>query len=191
MIYINLLPVREIKRRISAKNQLLVAIGIIVLLLLGLGLVTTYQTAKINNLRESDKKIQEEKKQYTKILNDIKRIEEEKKDLVTKIAIIHQLKKTSSLTVHALDEVANFTPVNRMWLKTLSQNGNQLSLTGMALDDQTIAKFMDDLENSKYFQNVSLVSSTMETFAERNLKNFSISCNVAFEQNENQKIIQN
>lgn len=191
MIYINLLPVREIKRRISAKNQLLAAIGIIVLLLLGLGLVTTYQTAKINNLRESEKKIQEEKKQYTKILNDIKKIEEEKKDLVTKIAIIHQLKKTSSLTVHALDEVANFTPVNRMWLKTLSQNGNQLSLTGMALDDQTIAKFMDDLENSKYFQNVSLVSSTMETFAERNLKNFSISCSVAFEQNENQKTIQN
>jgi type IV pilus assembly protein PilN len=182
MIYINLLPVREIKRRKKAKNELAGAIGIFISIIILLSSIAFYQSMKKNDLLETDKKIQNEKQQYVKILNDIKKIEEEKKDLQTKIGIIHKLKQSSSLTVRALDEVAAFTPANRMWLKTLTQNANQLSLTGMALDDQTIAKYMDDLEKSKYLQNVTLVNSTMEKFAERDLKAFSVSCTVSFEQ---------
>ena len=51
----------------------------------------------------------------------------------------------------------------------------------MALDDQTIAKYMDDLESSQYIKNVHLANTTMDRYAERNLKSFSISCVVGFE----------
>jgi len=43
---------------------------------------------------------------------------------------------------------------------------------------------MDDLENSLYIQNVNLVSASMEKFAERDLKLFSISCSVGMPANE-------
>jgi type IV pilus assembly protein PilN len=179
MIQINLLPVRDIKRRKAAKKQIIKSVGSIVLILGGLLLVDMLQLNSLGKLKEEEQRIVAEKQQYTKILADIKKMEEEKKLLLTRIEVINQLKQSSSLTVHVLDEIANLTPPGRMWLKSLAQTEGQLNLTGMALDEQTVAKYMDDLENSPYVQNVGLTNTAMEIFAERNLKLFSISSQVA------------
>ncbi|MDR2549666.1 MAG: PilN domain-containing protein [Desulfobulbus sp.] len=178
MIRINLLPVRDIVRRQKFLKQIiatLIGVGCIVGLLV---VIELFQLASIGKVKEELADIETEKAKYTKILAEIKKIEEEKKVLTTKIEVINQLKQSSSLTVHALDEIANLTPANRMWLKSLTQNGAQLELKGMALDDQTIARYMDDLEASAYIQNVRLAGSSLETYAERSLKAFSITANV-------------
>ncbi|MDD2465752.1 MAG: PilN domain-containing protein [Desulfobulbus sp.] len=183
MIQINLLPVREIKKRARAKKQIIISsvsfFGLIVLLVL----IAWYQNGIIADLNSQNTKIQKEKTKFQEVVNQIKKIDEEKALLDTRIKVIKTLKQESSLTVHVLDEIANLTPSNRMWLKSLSQSASQLSLNGMALDDQTIAKFMDDLEASRYIKNVHLANTTMDRFAERNLKSFSISCAVGFEEN--------
>lgn len=184
MIYINLIPVRDIKRRRKAKKEILFSAGLLVCLLLILGLWAGYQSNAIANITDTNNKLQEEKKKYSKILEEIKKLEQEKKDLLARIEVINKLKESSSLTVRVLDEVARFTPSDRMWLKTLSQSANTLSLTGMAMDDQTVARYMEDLEKSPFVSNVILVSSAMENFAERQLKTFSISCTVGFEKLE-------
>jgi type IV pilus assembly protein PilN len=178
MIKINLLPIRDIVRRKKYLNEIfsaLFAIGLIGCVLIA---IEADQLGSISKMKEEVTKIESEKSKYSKILAEIKKIEEEKKVLATRTEVINRLKQSSSLTVHVLDEIANLTPPSRMWLKSLSQNGNQFSLTGMALDDQTIAKYMDDLGASAYIQNVRLASSSMEVFAERSLKAFSISANV-------------
>lgn len=138
-----------------------------------------FQIISISRLKELETMVNAEKQQYSDILNDIKKIEEEKKTLLTRIDVIRTLKRSSSLTVHAMDEIANFIPVGRMWLKNLSQTENKLTIGGMALDDQTIAKYLEDLESSRYVQNVRLVNSSMEIYAGRSLKAFSISAQVA------------
>jgi len=184
MIHINLLPVRDIKRRKKAKNQIFVSVGIIAFILVSLLVTELVQLNAISKLKEEDQRLIAEKQQYTKILAEIKKMEEEKKILLTRIDVINQLKQSSSLTVHVLDEIANLTPSNRMWLKSLSQAGNQLNLTGMALDEQTVAKYMEDLENSQYIQGVGLTKAAMEIYAERNLKTFTISSQVAMPGNK-------
>ena len=178
MIQINLLPVREIKRRNKYKKQIAFSLVLFFGFLAALGLFAYYQSDKIVKLDQNLKKIQQDKQQYTKILNDIKKLEEDRKILETRISVIKQLKDSSSVTVHILDEVANLTPADRMWLTGLSQTGSALKISGMALDNQTVAKYMDDLEGSQYIQNVALASSTMKQFAERNLKQFSLSSTV-------------
>ena len=175
MIQINLLPVREIKQRNKLKKQIFVASCALLGFLAVLGGVAFYQFDKVATLDQTQKKLQQDKQQYIKILNDIKKLEEDKKVLETRIGVIKQLKASSSITVHILDEVANLTPASRMWLTGLSQTGETLKLSGMALDNQTVAKYMDDLDSSKYIQNVTLASSSMKQFAERNLKLFAIS----------------
>ncbi|MCL2790685.1 MAG: PilN domain-containing protein [Desulfobulbus sp.] len=177
MIKINLLPVRDIVRRKKYLNEIIAAsfaFGFIICILV---IVELFQQSSINELNENVAKIESEKKKFSAILTEIKKLDEEKKLLTTRTEVINQLKQSSSLTVHVLDEIANLTPPNRMWLKSLSQNGNQLALTGMALDDQTIARYMDDLDASGYIQNVRLASSSLEVFAERSLKAFSITAN--------------
>lgn len=178
MIYINLLPVREIKRRNQAKRQIILSVLGLLCFLAILTSFAFYQVNTVARLQKAHADIQAEKQQYTKILNEIKKLEADKKVLLTRIEVIKQLKESSSLTVHVMDEVANLTPPQRMWLTGLSQTGGQLKLSGMALDNQTVAKYMEDLENSSYIQGVNLVSASMEKFAERDLKLFSVSCAV-------------
>lgn len=181
MIQINLLPVREIKKRAQAKNQIIAASVSFVGFLFILAAIAFYQSSIITDLKNEEANLKKETQKYQKIVDQIKKIDEEKAILERQISVIKQLRQESSLTVHVLDEVANLTPPNRMWLKALSQSSSQLSLNGMALDDQTIARYMDDLEASRYIKNVHLANTTMNTYAERNLKSFSISCVVGFE----------
>lgn len=178
MIHINLLPIREIKRRNRAIRQVAFSAVAFVFFLAGLASFALYQFNYATALQKESDKLQFDIQQYTKILDEIKKIESDKKVLLTRIGIINQLKQSSSLTVHVLDEIASLTPPHRMWLTKLQQSGNELKLNGMALDDQTVAKYMDDVGNSPYMKNVILASASMEKYAERNLKLFSISCTV-------------
>ncbi|WP_028585670.1 PilN domain-containing protein [Desulfogranum mediterraneum] len=179
MIYINLLPVREIRRRNAAKRQIFSLAAALLALLGILALFAVLQATTISQREDSLNDLQKKRQEYNKELNKIKQIERDKKVLETRIKVIDNLKNSSSLTVHALDEVANITPSKRLWLTSLTQSGTSLKLAGIALDNRTIAKYMDDLKGSPYIQQVSLASSSLKAFAGRNLKAFSISCSVA------------
>lgn len=184
MIHINLLPVREIKKRSHAKRQIIISALSFVGFLVILAFVAWNQSDIIAGLKNENNNIQSEKKKYQNVVNQIKKIDEEKELLERRISVIKNLKQESSLTVHVLDDISSLTPSNRMWLKSLKQSSSQLSLMGMALDDQTIAKYMDDLESSQYIKNVNLANTKMDRYADRNLKSFSISCAVGFEENK-------
>ena len=145
MLRINLLPIRQLKKRAKARNQIFSFITLFIFLLLILGAVGFLQTAKIGTIESSIANLKKETQKYAPILAEIKRLEKAKKDLENKISIIKKLKRESSTTVHILDEVANKVDSKRMWLKSLKQQGSSLSLTGIALDNRTVAQFMEAL----------------------------------------------
>jgi type IV pilus assembly protein PilN len=179
MIKINLIPVRDIKRRIKAKKEIFLALAAFFSFIVLLSLLSVFRINTISSLEEENRQLQREKEQYTHILNEIKKLEADSKILETRISIIAQLKQSSSLTVRVMDEVAGMTPPQRMWLTGLSQTGSALRITGMALDNQTVAKYMDDLSSSPLIRNVVLANSSLQRFAERDLIQFSISCSVS------------
>jgi len=47
-------------------------------------------------------------------------------------------------------------PKNRLWLTSLKERGGTLTLTGTAMDNDTVAAFMTNLENSKHVTSVDL-----------------------------------
>ena len=192
MVHINLLPVRQIKRKAAAKKQL-ATVFLSFLLLLGLlGVVGFLQNSKATGLQRQIADLNREKQRHAATLRLIKKLEKDKAVIETRISIIKQLKKTSSLTVHVLDETAKIIPSDRMWLTSLNQSGATLNLAGMALDNRTIAKFMEDLKMSPYIQSVNLASSSLKSYAGRNLKAFSLSCAIGVPETEkNDKTINN
>jgi len=179
MVHINLLPVRQIKQKAAARQQLFTFFLSFLLLLTVLGVLGFFQVSKANQLQHDITQLKTEKQKHAKTLKLIKQLEKDKELIEKRIAIIKQLKKTSSLTVHVLDEVANLTPVDRMWLNSVTQSGASLTLAGMALDNRTIAKYMEDLKTSPYISNVNLVNTSLKSYAGRNLKVFSLSCSTA------------
>ncbi len=187
MVHINLLPVREIKRRLKARRQIINFFIGLLCLFVALGGVAYLQASKADQLRKELSLINSEIQGYKKVLAKIKKLEQDKALLEKRIGIIRQLKKSSSLTVHILDEIANITPTKRMWLTSLAQTGSTLQLSGMALDNRTIAKYMEDLKRSPYIKSVSLTSSSLKTYAGRDLKAFSLTCTIGMPTEEEQE----
>lgn len=179
MVYINLLPIREIKRRTQAMQQIALYCVCLAAVLALLGMIGFYQASVASQLQTDITSLTAEKKRYTDILAQIQKLEEDKKLIESKISVINELKKSSALTVRILDEVANLTPSKRLWLTSLNQSGTSLQLSGMALDNQTLAGYMEQLKTSKYIDEVNLVSSSQQSVAGSNLKSFSLSCTIS------------
>lgn len=180
MLRINLLPIRQLKKRAKARNQLLVFFLIFLVVLALLGGTGVLLASKITEINEDIVAKTNEKKSFDQVVKDIADLEKRRLDLNNKIKIINQLKTDSSLTVHVLDELANIIDNKRMWITSFKQNGGSLALSGYALDNKTIAEFMDNLkEKSEYVSGVSLSNSSLKNVSGNSLKSFSISASVA------------
>lgn len=179
MLKINLLPIRQLKKRAKAKKQLFGMLLAFLLTLAAVALVGALQVKNISTLETSIANLKKETDSYTPVLNKIAKLKKERLELDRKTGIINKLKSDSSLTVRVLDEVANRVDKNRIWLQSLSQQSGSLRLTGIALDNQTVAQFMDKLKASPFVKSVTLTNSSLKVVSGKNLKAFSLTCAVS------------
>lgn len=174
MIHINLLPVRQIKQRLRIRNEVavfLATIGLVVMLILS---VAVKQIIKISTLTEQNKTLAAKKASYQPILDEIEELKKNKKDQETKLDVIKKLKTGSLITVHILDELAKVFPANRLWITSLRQSGTNMDLGGVALDNATVAQFMQSLNESEWFANVELSQSQQTAIAGAKLKSYTL-----------------
>ena len=175
MIEINLLPVREARRRERVRFQ----ISIFILSLLLVFAIIAYLKWNINlREREVDAQIatvKAELRKLDKVIRDINRIKKEKEKLEKKIQIIGSLERGRMGAAMVMDEISRRVP-EKVWLEKMSKNGRSLKLEGIALDEETIANFMTSLEKSKYIKSVELeVTERIESGGVK-LKKFSLRC---------------
>jgi type IV pilus assembly protein PilN len=179
MLKINLLPIRQLKKRAKAKQQLFGMVILFVMVLASLAATGVLQAQKIKSLETEISALNKKKESYTPTLNKIAQLKKDKEELARKTEIINKLKTDSSLTVRVLDEVATRVDKQRMWLEALQQQAASLSLSGVALDNQTVAQFMDNLKESPFIKDVTLTNSSQKVVSGRNLKSFELTCTVA------------
>lgn len=193
MLRINLLPIKQLKKRAQARNQILGFFMVFCAVLLALGFVGLVQAERVENKQSVIAELRQEQQRYAPIIREVDELKRQKEELQNKIDVIKKLRKESSLTVHVLDEVARIIDNDRMWLDSLSQQGSSLQLKGVALDNQTVAQFMEALKESPYINTVTLSSSTLNKVSERSFKSFGLACSVGFpkdqetEKNEEQQ----
>ena len=176
MLRINLLPVRQLKKRAKARNQIFTVILVFCCLLVFLGFVGVLQNGMLHSLNNQIAQLNKQKDAFKPILAQIETMKKQKQELERKTAIIKTLRAESSLTVRVLDDVARNVDNKRLWLDSLSQQGPNLSLTGVALDNETVAQFMDKLKTSEFINDVNLANSSLKVIAGRNLKSFVMNC---------------
>ncbi len=179
MIRINLLPVKQIKKVLKARNEVIAfLLALLALAVVILGLAFS-RIVVVNDLNATTTELKKEKNSYQSTINEIEKLKKDKAKLETKLAMIKKLKKGSHISVRIIDEIAVLVPSNRMWLKSFAQAPDSLKLSGVALDNETIAQFMKLLKESPLFVNVELANSSLVIVANRKLKSFSLICSVA------------
>jgi type IV pilus assembly protein PilN len=174
MIRINLLPIRQLKKKQRVQNEALAFIASLFVLMAVIGLVALGISSKIGGLQTDITALQQKRASYEPILKKIDKLKKDKEILEAKVQTIKKLKQASTVPVRVLDEVANRTPTDRMWLKTFQQSGSSLRVDGVALDNEVVAQFMTDMNNSPYFANADLVSASQTVVAKTKLKAFTL-----------------
>ncbi len=178
MIEINLLPVREAKRKESLRFQ--ISIAALILLFVIIFIAYLHVGAKNREAKINKQLIvmQEELKQLNTMVGEIDKLKQQKEKLAQKLSVIKDLDKGRLGAAIILGELCQLTP-EKAWLESLEKSDKSLKLTGVALDNDTIANFMTQLERSKYFGNIELEASEQVTRGGMKLMKFSLRCTTA------------
>ncbi len=185
MISINLLPVREWKKRESVRKQISIFFLSLVLLLVGLLAVGSTIQGKVMMQRQELKELEEQKRKLAYVNKKILSVKQKSNEVESKFKSIEKLQKGRVFAVKAIDEIVTSLPINRLWLTDLYLGQNTMNLSGIALDNHTIALFMKRIETSPLYSKVRLKNSEQKTIQGHNLMEFSL--DITINQADNKK----
>jgi type IV pilus assembly protein PilN len=180
MIRINLLPIG--KRPVEEKIRKEITVFFL-LMFFSLSVMVYFHidhTHRIKQITAEKKTVDSEIRRYQDRQRQLQELQEKHKMLEQKLGVIEQLKKNRDLQVRVLDQLAIIVPTDQMWIKTLDQRGNTLTLTGVARGNEVIAQFMKALEKSPYIDanGVVLKQSRQVKIQGYKLKNFNLTATV-------------
>ncbi len=186
MIKINLL--KQAKKGVSQKEitiykQLIiggvfVAAVLVVIVLMELNIRNKMSSAR-NNIAQLNQRLV----QLNKVVDEINNFKKMKDQIKAKLDIITNLEKSRTSEVHLMDELSKTIPYDpssilskKLWLVSLQQHGDLIGMDGVALDNSTIAQFMDNLSKDPYFSDVNLSKTEQIKSNDLLLYKFSLTC---------------
>jgi type IV pilus assembly protein PilN len=158
MLEINLLPVREARRKADIRQQLM---QLMFVLLLTVGAIGFWHSRVADQISMSEVRVsqmQNDIKQFQPQLDQVAAFKIKKARLEKKIDVIDGLDKARSGPVHVLAELAARTP-ERLWLTGVDSKAGEIRMEGRSLDNELVALFLRGLGDSKYFAKVDLDST--------------------------------
>ncbi|MFH1467271.1 MAG: PilN domain-containing protein [Pseudomonadota bacterium] len=177
MIRINLLPVRT-SRRLEAVKQELILGGIGVGLLVVLCAVAfMFQSAKANELRRENSRLQTDLDNLRLIVARVDEVEKINDELRRKLSVIGNLQASKTGPVHILDELSAATP-EKLYITELSETSSRIDLAGNAASNEVISQFLINLEKTSWFDDVYLISIDQAKVNDYALKSFKISARI-------------
>jgi type IV pilus assembly protein PilN len=177
MIRINLLPYRAVRKKENIRFQVNVFIGSIVFAGLLIFWVITMLNGRIDSLNKDIKSTKEQVSKYQAINKEIDEIKKSLELLEKKIVVIKTLEKDRIAPVQNMDSLYTLLVEKRMWYTSIEEKSDNIKVSGIALDNQTVADYMTRIEKSGRFLNVKLAAvkhQKMQGMDDVNLKAFDI-----------------
>jgi type IV pilus assembly protein PilN len=190
MIRINLLPIKQDRRRESGRNQLLVGVLLVVVELAVFGLLY-YRAQSEVDLQKNDndkiqvqvKRIESQVKDHKTIINDIEEFEKRQEAIENlqaartgPVFVMLELSGIMSkgggphLDNDRYQELVQKNPAagydenwdyRRLWIDTFTEKQRQVKITGQGLTHEDVAEFLRRLGLSDFFVESELVSTTL------------------------------
>ena len=178
MIRINLFPFRAARIKENIRRQITYSFGSVIIILLAITYFYVNFSKQINSLRHRIDEQQKELATYKDTNAKIKDLKNTIADIETKLKTITELEKVKTGPVKLLDDIAMSVPKDKLWLASLRENNGTLMLEGTAMDNETVADFMDRLQSTQSIQSVELVRTRQRkiTGLDLSLKDFALKC---------------
>ncbi len=178
MIKINLFPFRAARKRENIRRQILCYVASVLILVAVMVIYFQKLNGDLNAVVSEQKHLQAELATYQETIKLINELDKRTQEIKTKLAVIKELEMKKTGPVHLIDEIAMAVPKDKLWLNSLIETKGSLTLTGTAMDNETVALFMTNLEKSDYVSSVDLESAKLRNLPKFNLNvsDFVLNC---------------
>lgn len=173
MIRLNLLPVRQLKRQALLRQQLYMFGAIIATVSIGVGIVWIMDRHAMAQLGAEQAELHTNLERLKPIVDEVNALERREKLLNARIETIQRLRSNQRGPVHVLDALSRNLP-DQAWLETIDESAGVYKVTGYALTNFAVADLLWNLQRSKEFTGVDLISSEQMVIAGREIKKFII-----------------
>ncbi len=185
MIRINLLPVREWRKREAVRQQISIyLLSLLLLLCIILGAWITVRQ-QVSAKEQQVAALQSQLNHLNVIKHKINAIKRAKKEIEARFNVIEKLQANRQITTKLLDEIVTALPIDRLCLKHLSIKKSRLRLSGVALDNHTVALYMRRLKTMPLFKSVELENTRRQTVNGQSLMGFSLVATVQMSADKN------
>ncbi len=175
MIRINLLPVKAAQKKEMLKGQLMV---VVLALIVAFGLCAaayTYVSGEV----EAKQAIIDQKKadiaRLQKTIGEVNQFKKRQQDLKAKLGVLDKLKDSRVGPLYLMDALYETLP-EKLWLTKLQLSGNNASISGIGVNEETVALFMRNLESSEFFSGVNLRVTKQITQDNIKFQQFDLNC---------------
>lgn len=172
MIRINLLPFRAVRKIENVRRQVSIFFFSLIFIALALYYYNGILADKIASLESRISQVKMEITRYEKIVAEIKDLKKTLEILNRKIDVIQKLDANRLRSVRLLDSMTQIIVPQRMWFTDFKESGGNVEVSGIAIDNKTIADFMTRLETA--YVGVSLQNLKQMRMRDVNLKSFNI-----------------
>jgi len=173
MIHINLLPVRQLKKEALLRQQLYMFGAIIATVSIGVGAVWLMDRQAMARLEAKQAELRANLERLKPIADEVNTLERREKLLNARIETIQRLRSKQRGPVHVLDALSRNLP-EQAWLETIDESAGVYKVAGYALTNFAVADLLRNLQRSKEFIGVDLISSEQVVIANREIKKFII-----------------
>ncbi len=176
MIKVNLFPFRAARIKENIRRQVTIYLLSVIFLILASSYFYLDLNNKVNTLREERDIKQKELDSFKDTNIKIAALKKTIADVEVKLNTIKRLEKGKIGPVKLLDDIVMSVPEDKLWLTSLKEQKGTLILDGTAMDNETVADFMDRLQNTKSINSVQLVRTRQKKIPEfdLSLKDFSL-----------------
>jgi type IV pilus assembly protein PilN len=178
MIRINLLPFRAARKKENIRRQLTIFALTVVFALVVMAYYFMKLSTTLSDRKKEEQQIQVELAGYKKTIQRINNLEKKIAEIRKKLDVIKDLEKKKTGPVLLLDQIATAVPKEKLWLTSLVEKKGKLTVNGTAMDNETVAVFMTNLENSELITAVDLKSTRLRSLPKYKLSvsDFSLEC---------------
>jgi type IV pilus assembly protein PilN len=177
VIRVNLLPHRAEKRR--ARQIQFIAFSVISVVLAGL-LVGTVEIAIDTQISYQERRnayLKQETAVLDKQIEEIKKLREQTQSLLARKNVVEGLQSTRSDVVHLLDQMLRILP-DGVYLKTLKQTGNRITLVGFTQSNARVSTLMRAIEDSPWLDTPTLIEIHATTAGGARISEFTLNFNL-------------
>ncbi|QOJ21559.1 MAG: PilN domain-containing protein [Gammaproteobacteria bacterium] len=156
MIRINLLPHRELKRK-ARQQQIAILAGVVSFLgILVVWGVYTFIAGNIEYQNARNQFLQSRIAVLDGEIAEIRNIKSQTQELLARKHVVETLQNSRSEVVHLLDQLARLLP-DGVYLQSVKQNDQNITLVGYAQSNAWISMLMRNLESSPWLESPLLI----------------------------------